>query len=344
MPLYNGSMDISLLTEFPADWAGEWNALLERSAIHVPFLRHEYQQTWWQTRGGGEWQQAALAVVAARRASQLVGIAPLFHAIHQGQPILMLLGSIEISDNLDLICQPQDLPEFTRALLDFLPRAQLPHWDRLSLFNILDSSPTLPALAAAAQTAGWSYSAQALSHSPYIPLPADWEAYLAGIDKKQRHEVRRKMRRLEESGVPSRWYLVRDPDTLEDEITAFMDLMLQDEEKRDFLTPAMREMMAAGMRCAFSAGCLHLAFLEIDGKKAAAYYSFDYLNRLWVYNSGFSREFMGYSPGWVLVSYLIRWAIENGRETFDFMRGDEQYKYRLGAVDRFVMRADLLPG
>jgi CelD/BcsL family acetyltransferase involved in cellulose biosynthesis len=48
---------------------------------------------------------------------------------------------------------------------------------------------------------------------------------------------------------------------------------------------------------------------------------------------------LDYSPGWVLLGYLLRWANENHYKEFDFMRGDEEYKYRFGAVDRYVMRA-----
>ena len=94
-------------------------------------------------------------------------------------------------------------------------------------------------------------------------------------------------------------------------------------------------------RCAFERGCLALAFLEINGRKAAGYLCFDYLNRIWVYNSGLDRSMMEYSPGWVLLGYLLQWANENKRSEFDFMRGNEDYKYRFGAVDRFVVRATL---
>jgi len=73
-----------------------------------------------------------------------------------------------------------------------------------------------------------------LQHCPYIPLPGDWEAYLAGIDKKQRHEIRRKMRRVESSDVPVHWRIVSNNDDLDAEIDAFLDLMGQDAEKRLF--------------------------------------------------------------------------------------------------------------
>jgi len=48
---------------------------------------------------------------------------------------------------------------------------------------------------------------------------------------------------------------------------------------------------------------------------------------------------MEFSPGWVLLGSLLQWANERHVAEFDFMRGDEEYKYRFGAVDRFVVRA-----
>jgi CelD/BcsL family acetyltransferase involved in cellulose biosynthesis len=76
----------------------------------------------------------------------------------------------------------------------------------------------------------------------------------------------------------------------------------------------------------------------VDGQKAAGYLNFDYVNRIWVYNSGLARRFTDLSAGWVLLGYLLQWANEQKRLEFDFMRGDEDYKYRFGALDRFLAR------
>jgi len=331
-------MNFSLHTTFPTELQDEWNDLLAESITHVPFLRHEYLNAWVDSGGGGEWPPLQLAILTARQDGQLKGIAPLFFDAPNRR--LMLLGSIEISDYLDLIVCPEDLDAFIDGLLDFLPG--LPYeWQTLDLYNLLDTSPSLPVLRAAAERRGLNLRLETLQHAPCIPLPGDWETYLASIDKKQRHEIRRKMRRLAESGVPNRWYSVADRASLPGEIDAFLWLMEQDPEKAVFLTPAMRAHMRRTIECAFDSGCLHLAFLEINGEKAAAYLSFLYLDRLWVYNSGLDRRFMEYSPGWVLLGLLLQWANETGLTEFDFMRGDEDYKYKFGAVDRSVMRLTL---
>ncbi len=321
----------------------EWNHLLEKSANNVPFLRYEYLATWWETLGGGEWQEGELNVVLARNdTDELLGIAPLFLTENlDGKKALMLLGSIEISDYLDLNVPEEFLADFVEALLAYLVGSDAPPWEVLDWYNLLDDSATLPALEAGASKLGLNYSLEKLQPSPRIALANDWEEYLMGIQGKQRREIRRKVRRAEGFYVPVEWYLVEDEAVLDDEIDAFLELMAHDKEKEAFLTDVMRTQMRASVHTAFREGWLQLAFLTVGDEKAAAYLNFDYDNQIWVYNSGINFKFNDLSPGWVLLAYLIERAIEQGREHFDMMRGDEIYKYRFGGVDRFVMRAQI---
>jgi CelD/BcsL family acetyltransferase involved in cellulose biosynthesis len=335
-------MEFSLHQDFTrlAMLAEDWNKLLTESVSHIPFLRYEYLSAWWETRGGGEWPESELAVVMAHQDGRLVGIAPLFSTRNlESQAALLLLGSIEISDYLDIIVRPQDLTGFVAGLLEFIAQPATPNWQLLDWHNLPEASPTLPALQTEAEKRGWVFRQDRTYHVPSIPLTGDFETYLAGIDKKQRHEIRRKMRRAGESGQDVRWYIVEDGSSLEAEVEAFLELMSEDPEKAAFLTLAMRKQMHLACRAAFECGWLQLAFLEADGQKAAGYLNFDYLNRIWVYNSGIDRRFMNLSAGWVLLGHLLEWANENKRTEFDFMRGDEEYKYRFGGVDRFVVRA-----
>ena len=320
-----------------------WNHLVEESASHVPFLRFEYLSTWWQTLGGGEWDTADLNVVVARDENgDLRGIAPLFFTRNlDNKPALMFLGSIEISDYLDVITRPEDLTTFVDELLDFLTQAEAPAWEVLDFYNFLADAPTLKPLEESATRLGFHFSKEVLQPSPYLALPDDWETYLLSIKKKQRHEIRRKIRRAESAPEGVRWYIVDDESTLDDEIDAFLKLMTYDHHKEAFLTDVMRSQMHAAVHTAYQAGWLQLAFLEIGGEKAAGYLNFDFGNRIWMYNSGIDFKFNHYSPGWVLLGYLIQWSIENGYEGLDFMRGDEDYKYRFGGVDRFVERVQI---
>ncbi len=339
-------MEFLLHKDFSDFSATEWNALVGQSIADTPFSRYEYLSEWWQTLGGGEWRvdgrPPLLVLVSARENDQLIGIAPLFIAEYDGQQALMLVGSIEISDYLDLIVREQDLPRFLSGLFDFLVASSPLQWSAIDWYNIPDSSPTLSALKAESEKRGWIHHEEIYRPTPRIPLNSSFEEYLSRIDKKQRHEIRRKMRRAAESDLNVRFVIIDKDADIDSEINTFFQLMIQDPNKANFLTHPMREQMTVTIRTAFEQGYLWLAFLEVGGTKVAASLNFDYKNKLWGYNSGVSREHMELSPGWVLLAHTIQWCCENGRYEFDFMRGDEEYKYRFGGVNRYVMRARLL--
>jgi CelD/BcsL family acetyltransferase involved in cellulose biosynthesis len=335
-------MNFNLHKDFSEISADSWNALVEQSIADTPFSRYEYLSEWWRTLGGGEWQNAELLLVSATENDQLIGIAPLFLADYDGQRALMLVGSIEISDYLDLIVREQDLPRFLSGLLDFLAASAAGNWSGLDWYNLPDSSPTLPSLNAEAEKRGWTYHEEVYRPTPRIPLNGSFDEYLSRLDKKQRHEIRRKMRRAAESELNVRFSIVDKGADIESEMNSFFHLMTQDSGKAGFLTPLMREQMSVTIRNAFKHGYLWLAFLEIEGVKVATSLNFDYKNKLWGYNSGVSREHMELSPGWVLLANTIQWCCENGRYEFDFMRGDEEYKYRFGGVNKYVMRIKII--
>jgi CelD/BcsL family acetyltransferase involved in cellulose biosynthesis len=335
------SMEFKRHNDFSEIDPAAWNALVEQSIADTPFSRYEYLSEWWKTLGGGEWKNPQLVLVSASEGGSLMGIAPLFLHEYDGQQTLLLVGSIEISDYLDLIVREADLPRFLPALLDFLASSLPEAWSALDWYNLPDTSPTLPALKAEAEKRGWTCHQEVYRPTPRIPLNGSFEDYLSRIDKKQRHEIRRKMRRAAESGRV-RFYVVDKNADIEPELESFFHLMVQDPNKALFLRDVMRDQMSRSIRVAHEYGYLWLGFLEVDGVRAAASLNFDYKNKLWGYNSGVSRDFMELSPGWVLLAHVIQWCCENGRYEFDFMRGDEEYKYRFGGVNRYVMRARVM--
>lgn len=337
-------MEFTHTTAFSDCLQNEWRSLFDTGITKVPFLRPEYLKTWWQTRGGGEWpEEAELLLICAREGDQLVGIAPCFVSEKDGKRLLLLLGSIEISDYLDLLVRPQHLDEFAEGLLGYIKNTLAPAFklSGFDLYNVLEQSPSLAALQQAAQVNGLPCAISPITRAPYIQLSGDYEEYLSRLDKKQRHEIRRKMRRMLELPTPSEWYIANDTDKLDVEIEDFLTLMAYDPEKQAFLTPKMKEQMRLSMKEAFQAGILQLAFFTIGDEKAAAYFNFDFGNRIYVYNSGINPAFFEHSPGWVLLAHLLKWSNENGRFEFDFMRGTEDYKYKFGALDRQVMHIQI---
>jgi len=326
-----------------ANWAAlaaEWNALLHESHNNVPFLTYEFQRAWWEHLGGGEWQEAELNILIGRDgARNLIGIAPLFSTHIQGQKVLQLIGSHEIADFLDLIVRPQDHAAFSEALFDHLAGRAAASWQRIELYNLLENSQTIRALKELTAETKLILKLEVLQPSPYIEVPASLEAFIDSLDAKQAHELRRKQRRAARNPEPIAIEIVGDARQLDKALEDFFALMAQEADKATFLKPTMRAQIGAIAHAAFAAGWLQLVFLKCGNVRIAGYMNFDYDNCIWAYNAGFDNEYAHLSPGWIMLAEMMKWNIEHGRRIFDFMRGDEAYKYRFGGKDRFVQKA-----
>lgn len=264
--------------------ASEWNALLKRSAADTPFLTLEWQKIWWQHLGNDN----PLLVYAFRdEAEALCGIAPLFRGVNKGQRQLNTIGCADVSDYLDMIVAPGlEKPVFA-ALLDALSAPGIPEWDAIDLCNIPQVSLTPDILGGLALARGWRVTTSAQDVCPVIPLPVTWDEYLARLDKKERHELRRKMRRAEQSSESVQCRVTVGEETLDADLDAFIALLIKSRpDKAAFMSDTMRCFFHEVGHAAQRAGWLQLAFLEVNGVRAAAYMNFDYRNQIMVYNSG----------------------------------------------------------
>ena len=155
--------------------ASEWNGLLARSPSDYPFLRIEYLSAWWRHLGGGEWKSGEPRLALWREDGAVRGIAPLFRP--DGEPRLLLIGSREISDYLDVIAARGDHEEFCRRLTDALAELPAGDWRTLELCNLHPSSPTIAAMESCAAARGWAVERTTLEICPVICLPRTWNTY-----------------------------------------------------------------------------------------------------------------------------------------------------------------------
>jgi CelD/BcsL family acetyltransferase involved in cellulose biosynthesis len=322
--------------------AGEWDDLLARALVPSIFLTHRWQRIWWEHLGHGN-----LLLIAVRDdAGCLAGIAPLFcPAGTGGKCEISFIGCVDVSDYLDVIVDRNRANEVYRAFWSFLASQDAPAWDALNLCNIPQRSPTHTLLAQLAQSAGYHVSVTVDDVCPVITLPASWDDYLGMLDKKQRHEVRRKVRRAEES-AHVRWYAVEGGEGLDDDIESFIGLHQKSTAaKEDFWDEAMKAFFRVVAKAFARAGWLKLYFIEFDGERAATFMCFDYRNEILIYNSGYDpARFAHLSPGIVLNAHMIEHAIQLGRSRLDFLRGDEEYKFRFGALPEPVHRLRIEAG
>jgi CelD/BcsL family acetyltransferase involved in cellulose biosynthesis len=308
--------------------AGEWDDLLLRSAQAPFFMRYSYQCTWWRYLGNDD-----LVLIAVRSdEGRLVGLAPLYGKTNPaGQRELSFVGCVDVSDYLDVLMDKEHVDGVCQALLDCLANREQVSWDKLYLCSLPHNSLTPTRLAEAARARGWQTQVSQQDICPVISLPDNWETYLAGLDKKQRHEIRRKARKIE-SEAQTRWYAVEAVDGLAEAMDDFITLHQKStQDKEDFWSESLIMFFKAVAAELAGYGWLKLYFIEVNGLKAAAMLCFDYNNEFLLYNSGYDPQFSLLSPGNVLTAYTIQQAIELGRTRYDFLRGDEIYKFRFGA-------------
>ncbi len=313
----------------------EWNELLTRSEIDTIFMTREWQSTWWRAFGVNK----ELLLLAFRRDDALVGIAPLYRQVlDDNRAAVRLVGGTEVTDYLGIITLPGHREAVYTALFEHFATTYTA-WDELDLHCLPAASPH-QSLCKIAEGRELFVQSELEDVCPIIDLPNSWDEYMNMLDKKQRHEIRRKTRRALRE-VEMDWYIAHDPETLRGDVEAFLDLHRKSAPaKDDFMdTPAMESFFHEVARFALARGWLELSFLTMNGEPAASLFCFAYRNHTLVYNSGYDPDRFGYlSPGVILTAYHIEDSIKKNRAVFDFLRGDEEYKYRFGARDAHIFQ------
>ena len=78
------------------------------------------------------------------------------------------------------------------------------------------------------------------------------------------------------------------------------------------------------------AGLLRFGVLQLNASPVAAVMYFDYQDKVYLYNSGYDPQYSSLSVGLLCKVLCIKDSIQRQRKGFDFMKGAEVYKYRLG--------------
>jgi CelD/BcsL family acetyltransferase involved in cellulose biosynthesis len=308
----------------------EWNELVENSRANQIFLTCEWQSIWWRAyHPGPMW----VLVLRDEMSGQWIGLAPWFLDIEaDGTRVIRTIGCVDVTDYLDIVAREGQEEAVYETLAGWLAEHS-DEYDVARLCNIPQDSSALTRMPLLAQARGLSATVRLQEVCPVVRLPNRFEDYITVLDKKNRHELRRKLRRA--TGLAD-WYIVGPQHNLDIEMARFMELMAaSSEEKADFLDdPQNRTFFELMVPAIAARGWLQLAFLTVRGEAVAAYLNFEYKNRVLVYNSGLKPDTHGHlSPGIILLARLIEHAIAQGYEEFDFLRGDEAYKYDMGGQD-----------
>jgi CelD/BcsL family acetyltransferase involved in cellulose biosynthesis len=298
----------------------QWAVLQQKTPLTHIFTTPEWCRTWWDHFG----TDYELFLGAVYIDNKLIGISPL----KTRQGTATFLGSTDVCDYLDFVIEPGRESTFFTALLAEVKAANI---STMNLSHLRPDSTVVNSLINIAHSQGFPVSKINDDVSLVLHLPSTWEEYLTMLSAKQRHELKRKLRRISETGTIVHRTL---KNAGKKEIDIFVNLFKSSrEDKAAFLTPDMelffRELLA-GMA---EKGYLKLNFTELDNKIIASTICFEYQNTVYLYNSGFDREYNRVSAGLISKALTIKDSIERNIQTYDFLRGNEDYKYHLGGTE-----------
>jgi len=325
-----------------------WNNLLEKGCDEsTMYLTHEWLATWWQHFGEG--QRSNLLLV--ERDHRVIGIMPLVRNKYRLGPFK--LDALESmgwpSRNYVGLMLPEDRQEVISALLAYL-KENLHGVSlilRLSLIPV--DSQFLGALkrGLASISEDLAFKERVKTLAPYIDLPVSWEDYFGSLRGKRRRMLGRMLRNLEkEHGVVK--FQQCDADSLEEGLNRFFDLHQERWQavgiSGSFADPRVKELYREVAWKFLNRGWLYFSSMNVDGKLVSAMYGCIFNRKLYFIAAGRDIRYSKYSVGQLHEMHVIKDAVSRNLSEFDFLQGDEPYKFYWTKSARRYMRVTIIKG
>lgn len=319
----------------------DWDALVDDDPDATIFHTPRYLAVWERMLG----ERATPQVRTVHRDGRLVGVVPEAHE-RLGSPTgpfesLSFLGGSEVTDYLGPVARPEDRDDVMAAYVDAL--VEDVDWDEIVAGGLAVDTGWPDALVRHAERVGLEViEATRDDVCPRVDLAGGYQGYLERLPGKQRHEMRRKARKLARDAGELRMVEVPAGDVV-DRLDVFFDMAVENESHKAafFRKEPMREFFRELAREFAEEGVFRLHLLDVGGRPGAGTVSLVHGREWGLYNSAFDPALRMLAPGMVQVGQLIETAADEGLSVFDLLRGDEPYKYRFGAVDRELRRLTL---
>jgi CelD/BcsL family acetyltransferase involved in cellulose biosynthesis len=322
----------------------EWNALLESSASNCIFLTHEWLSTWWKHLA----DQRRLLILTARDSGQLVGIMPLSE--RPAQVSRMMPRSYEFvgsgiigSDYLDMIASKGQEPEVACAFAQQLNRTGV----IVQLSQLRSENCVVSLLAEYLKQDNWTVMDLKQNICPYIDLRGHtWDTYLSTVGSNLRKNVNRYIRNLPRD-FEMRLLCAQSQAEAQLALEALIDLHHKrwgaKGESEAFQSASSIAFHREFADIAAEHGWLRILVLYLNETPAAALYGWFYGSVFYFYQSGFDPAYNRNSVGVATMALSIKTAMEEGATEYDFLHGDEEYKFHWTRQTRDLGRLELYP-
>jgi CelD/BcsL family acetyltransferase involved in cellulose biosynthesis len=320
--LVSRESDAACIQREPAELAPAWSALAASRQPPSIFLTPE-------------WIEVARAHERTEPITLAVGDRGIAALAREADGTLTFAGG-QLTDEQDVVARPGHEADVATSVARWLAAQRPP---RIRLEYVPDERPTLDAFGAVLTGAGYRVARARQTVSPVLDLPKAYDTYVQSLGKKARHELRRKVRRLESAGRATfRFATGGERATVLDRFFALHRLSRG--EKAGFMTADVERFFRDIADALAPLDRLRLGVLSFDGADAAVLFGFALGRVIALYNAAYDPGLASLSVGIVSHAWAIREAIARGYSTYDLLRGDEPYKYDLGAHDRWLARLD----
>lgn len=294
---------------------------------NCPFVLPAWLKAWWSVFGQG----IEPLIATVRQGEAVIGAAPL--AVRD--EMIQFLGSPEVCDYFDCAVAPGRERFFFKALFAYLSAKG---YRNLDLGPIRADSTVMKFFSENWNSGALEYHLKGNEVCVELDLPGSWDGFLDILDGKQRHELRRKLRRLQEAGS-IRFRKVDGGAELPQAIEAFLNLFTMNrKDKAAFMTGQMASFFGTLAAALADEGLLRLFLLDVNDQPVASVFCFDHQGTRYLYNNGYDVAFEGISVGLMSKVLSIQAAIGEGLRAYSFLKGSEAYKYRLGGREAQLLK------
>lgn len=331
-------MHIDVIETFDAleSVRGDWDAAYAADPDASLFMSWRWIADWLAARRT-VWM--VLAAKATPTDDRYVAFLPLRMRVHfdpeRGFFNELYLAGAGISDQAGVVVHPDFEVAAISAFTDHL-RKQL-HWAKLTLAHLWMSDrrrrlflSAFDELRFVHQDTPYVNKATNTDNSvcPWIPLPSDWDAYLASLSANNRQKIRRWLRKVEASEAYD--ITLADAETYARDIDMLLGLWKTKwapvkGAKTEEFAQRNRAMLN---RCAAN-GTLFLPVFRHGGRPVAALAILvdPAKKAMLFFVAGRDETYDAAPAGYLLHAYSIRHAIAQGFASYEFLCGDEPYKY-----------------
>ena len=332
-----GSRSELLLDVFPSfagleSIRGEWDEFVEGVGGDL-FSSFDWCDTWWRHYGSG--RRLHIHVVRDASGGKLVAILPMFSERIRVGPFTLrairLVGCDHSVTTAAPAIEATRLPDVLPVVVERLVRDGA--WDVLHLGPLPGYYVGIDDLVSAVRSASAISSVDLRPGHPHMwfDVPESFEAFLEHLSTKERRNVRRDERKLEQRGAVSR-DLVENQAGLAESFDRFVEMHQRHWRSLGCLGhfadwPDALAFHRDMVERQHAQGRLLLSRVRVGGETDASEYSYRFGKRVhWILTA--RREGV---PGRLGFCGLVRHACEAGLTRIDAMRGFYEYKRLLGA-------------